>query len=228
MSETLTTREACKLYGIGRETLETWVKAGCPVVGKRKAGPKGGRPHNLFDPASLAPWAGAHGKNPKGIEGAALKAAAPVAPPTTAREPSPAPRRIVDPPAQLDLVRGQYANLMSRFARLANSNGDNTEIASVSRALTAKGTELRLLEMDVLDWKKQTGALCDYAEMQRLFVDLASGVRERIMALPNELAPVLREYLKDPDDVGKVRDEIDQAIRHALAALPDELPEKSA
>jgi len=225
MAETLTTGEVCKLYGIGREQLEVWVKNGCPVVGKRKAGPKGGRPHNLFDPKSLAAWALAHNKKPKGIEGAILKA---VTPPELPKE-SPAqntPRKVVDPPAQLDLVRGQYASLMSRYARLVNTNGDNVEIATISRALTAKGTELRLLEMDVLEWKKQTGALCDYAEMQRLFVDLASGVRERIMALPNELAPVLREYLRDPDDAGKVRDEIDQAIRHALAALPDELPEK--
>lgn len=186
-----------------------------------------GRRQSRYDARKFAKWVTAHGKNPKGIEGAALKAAAPAPVPAPPKDPAPA-RRVVDPPAQLELVRGQYANLMSRFARLANSNGDNAEIATISRALTAKGTELRLLEMDVLEWKKQTGALCDYAEMQRLFIDLASGVRERIMALPNELAPALREYLREPDDAGKVRDEIDQAIRHALAALPDELPEKTA
>lgn len=223
MTPKITTSEVLELYGICPATLKVWFKEGLRASGKRRV--NGGLTH-VFDPAKLARWCAAHDKHPKGIEGAAIKAAAPDPVPAPSKESAPA-RRIIDPPAQLDLVRGQYANLMSRFARLANNNGDNADIAAISRALTAKGTELRLLEMDVLDWKKQTGALCDYAEMQRLFVDLASGVRERIMALPNELAPTLREYLRDPDDAGKVRDEIDQAIRHALAALPDELPEKT-
>jgi len=219
----ITTSEVLELYGIQRSQLKVWMKEGLRAAGKRRV--NGGMTH-VFDPAKLAHWCAAHGKKPKGIEGAALKAAALDPVPAPSKEAAPA-RRIIDPPAQLDLVRGQYANLMSRFDRLVNNNGDNTEIATISRALTAKGTELRLLEMDVLTWKTKTDALCDYAEMQRLFVDLASGVRERIMALPNELAPMLREYLRDPDDAGKVRDDIDQAIRHALAALPDELPEKT-
>lgn len=221
MSQTVTTKEICKQLGIDVATLKRAVRDGCPVAKRSR-----GKVPSRYNPTRVAAWFLTHGKNPKGIEGAALKSAAPAPVPAQSKDSAPA-RRVVDPPAQLDLVRGQYANLMSRFDRLANNNGDNAEIATISRALTAKGTELRLLEMDVLDWKKQTGALCDYAEMQRLFVDLASGVRERIMALPNELAPALREYLRDPDDAGKVRDEIDQAIRHALAALPDELPEKT-
>ncbi|NCC77968.1 MAG: hypothetical protein EOM08_16235 [Clostridia bacterium] len=34
--------------------------------------------------------------------------------------------------------------------------------------------------------------------------------------------------LADPDDVGKVHDEIDAAIRHALLSLPDKLPERGS
>jgi len=222
MTHKITVAEALELYGIDRATLDIWRKEGLKPTGKRRV--NGGLTY-VFDPVKLAKWCGAHGKKPKGLEGAMLKSAAP--PPESAKEqPQQAGKRIIDPPAQLDMVRGQYASLMNRYVRVVNSNGDNAEIATISRALTVKGTELRLLEMDVLDWKKQTGALVDKAMLKRLFVDIASGTRERVMALPNELAPVLREYLKDPDDTGKVRDEIDQAIRHALAALPDELPER--
>jgi hypothetical protein len=221
MTHKITTAEVLELYGIDRATFCVWRKEGLKATGKRRVN---GGLTLVFDPAKLAKWCAAHGKNPKGIEGATLKAAAPAVKPV---EPSqPAKRRDIDPPAQLEMVRAQYGNLMNRFRQLATGGGDNSEIASISRALTAKGYELRLLEMSVLEWKKQTGMLCDLAEMQRTFVDLAAGVRERVMALPNELAPVLREYLRDPDDTGKIKDEIDQAIRHALAALPDELPER--
>ena len=224
MIRKITTAEVLELYGIDRARLKVWMREGLRATGKRRV--NGGMTH-VFDPVKLARWCAAHGKNPKGIEGAMLKDAAPG--PVAAPVDSPAAVKVkrpdVDPPAQLEAVRAQYSNLMGRFVRLSNSGGDNSDIASISRALTAKGTELRQLEMSVLDWKKQTGALCDFAEMQRLFIDLASGTRERIMSVPNELAPVLREYLRDPDDVGKVHDEIKEAIIHALAALPDELPE---
>ena len=220
MTPKITTAEVLELYGIDRDRLTVWMREGLRATGKRRV--NGGLTH-VFDPVKLAKWCGAHGKKPKGIEGAALKGA--TMPEPAKESPQPAAKRVVDPPAQLDMVRGQYASLMTRYVRLVNSNGDNSEVATLSRALTQKGTELRLLEMDVLEWKKQTDLLVDFAEMQRTFVQLAGGVKERVMSLPNELAPVLREYLRDPDDAGKVKDEIEQAIRHALSALPEELPE---
>lgn len=219
MTHRLTTREVCNIYGISPRTLDYWIRDGCPVARRGK-----GRSPALFRPAALASWVTEHGKNPRGIEGATLKAAAVPAGPT-----STGPKKtVVDLPQQLEMVRGQYGNLFSRFVRLSNGGGEDKDVANISRVLATKGQELRQLEMSVLDWKRQTGALVDKAQMQRLFVELASGTRERIMALPNELAPTLREYLSDPADVGKVRDEIDQAIRRALAALPDELPEREA
>jgi len=54
---------------------------------------------HVFDPAKLAHWCAAHGKKPKGIEGAALKAAALDPVPAPSKESAPA-RRIIDPPAQ--------------------------------------------------------------------------------------------------------------------------------
>lgn len=234
MPRKMTTQEVLKLYGINLRTLQFWLKEGCPTAGKRKKGGKG-RPTTLFDARNLSQWAQSHGKNPRGIEGAMLKQAQAEAPPepgTQAQGTEPSAgaekpsRSVTDPPVQLDAVRGQYNNLMARFIRLAKTGGEDKEVANISRALTTKGHELRQLEMAVLEWKKQTGILCDFGEMQRLFHDLASGTRERIMSLPNELAPALREYLRNTDDVGKVRDEIDQAIRHALTALPDKLPTK--
>lgn len=221
MTHRLTTREVCNIYGIHRNTLDIWVKEGCPVARRGK-----GRSPALFRPGPLAAWVTEHGKNPRGIEGAALKAAAKEEAPA-----NPEQKKVekveIDLIQQLKMVRGQYANLYGRFVRLANDGGEDRDVANISRALATKGGELRQLEMSVLEWKQQTEKLVDKAEMQRLFVELASGTRERIMAVPNELAPALREYLSDPADVGKVRDEIDQAIRHALSALPEELPERN-
>jgi len=46
------------------------------------------------------------------------------------------------------------------------------------------------------------------------------------MGMPNQVIPQLRQYLRDEDDGGKVRDIIDNALRHALTAMPDALPER--
>ena len=129
-------------------------------------------------------------------------------------------------PTELEAVRKQYAVLYNRFVQAVNSRSDNLEISSLSRALATKGPELRQLEMAVLEWQAKTGELCNYAEMERAFVELASGTRERVMAVPNQVAPTLRQYLRDPEDAGAVRDIIDAAVRHALTALPATLPER--
>jgi len=223
MTHKLTKKEVLNLYGIGSTTLEEWIRQGLPTAGKRKAKGKGG-PARLFDPVKLGAWAGAHGKNPKGVEGAILKDAAGPGPDVPA--PAPDTPRQFDMNTQLEAVRGQYRVMLDKFIRSRIDKSTASDIASISRALTLKGTELRQLEMSVLEWQKQTGALRNYAEMKRLFVEVASSTRERIMALPNELAPVLREYLRDSNDVGKVHDEIREAIAHALSALPSELPER--
>ena len=125
----------------------------------------------------------------------------------------------------VERCRKQERYLYGQFVQLTQSNAPAGQISQLSRALGAKGDELRRGEMALLEHQKHTGELVNKVEMQRLFVELASAARERIMALPNELAPVLRDYLRDPDDVGKVRDEIDAAIRHALSSLPANLPE---
>lgn len=76
MSELLTTKEICDRLGICRLSLLGWIKEGCPVAGKRKNdGGSGGRPQYLFDVARVSAWCVAYGKNPRGIEGAMLRAA---------------------------------------------------------------------------------------------------------------------------------------------------------
>lgn len=228
MSDVLTSKEVRNLYGIGQRTLARWVADGCPTAGKRKH--KGrGAPQHAFDVKKLSTWAGAHGRNPKGIQGNTLKAA--VAPTVAdAQTDKTKPDELIKQlglMGYLERVRRQEKYMNGQFVNAVQTGAPSTEVANLSRALTIKGEELRRLEMVALKYQKQIAALCDLAEMQRLFVDLASGVRERVMALPNELAPVLREYLRDPDDVGKIHDEIKEAIIHALSALPEELPEKN-
>lgn len=220
MAELLTYREAAELFDVSIRKIKGMVADGCPVSEqKRQKQPAPGRPVRLLDKDEVISWALAHGVKLNGLEDAVLKA--------TDHEPPKRPtQRILDPPEQLEVVRAQYSNLLNLYVQ-ATQGGDTTKnIGTLSRLLTGKGTELRLLEMSVLEWQTKTEALCNRAEMQRLFVELASSTKERIMAVPNELAPILREYLRDPDDVGKVRDEINAAIRHALLSLPDELPEK--
>ena len=96
MTPNITTSEVLELYGIQRSQLKVWMKEGLRAAGKRRV--NGGMTH-VFDPAKLAHWCAAHGKKPKGIEGAALKAAALDPVPAPSKESAPA-RRIIDPPAQ--------------------------------------------------------------------------------------------------------------------------------
>ena len=217
--------------GIDRLTLNSWRKEGLPVARKRRGGKKGGSARNLYDPVKLPAWALAHGKNPKGLIGAALQSAqAPAAPAPGQRlemeSVNPNLIRKQGLVGSLERARQQEMSLSEVLSRAYKERQPPDQIASLNAALTKLRAELRQLEMAALEYQKRTGELCDYSEIKRLFVELAAGTRERVMAVANQLVPVLRPYLKDPDESGVVRDAIDEAVRHALTALPEELPEK--
>ena len=231
MAKTLTTPEACKLYGINRHTLKDWVKSGCPVAGKHKAGAKGGRPLNLFNPSALMSWALAHNKNPKGLAGVAEQAAQNVTKSQTAdgrtqlESADPELLRKQGIIGALERARQQEMALSLDVGRARANHLPPDQISSLNAALTKLRAELRQQEMVALDYQDRSGKLVDAMLMERTFDQIAHGVRERIMALPNQLVPVLRPYLKNPDESGVVHDEIKAAIIHALTSLPDELPD---
>ena len=220
MQKIMTSKQLTVALGIERKTLLRWINEGCPVAGKNMTG-KTGRPSYQFDITAVKEWADLTGKKVKGIDGAIIQEAIATPPATDAAD-------LVNQPGligALERTRQREKLLNQMLKRRTKENAPKGEIATINRILTSVATELRLMETAALEYQRKTGELCDFAEVKRLFSQIASGTRERIMALPNELAPVLREYLRDPDDAGKVRDEIDQAIRHALAALPDEYPD---
>lgn len=228
-SKTLTTKEVLEHFGIAENTLKLWMKAGCPRGGTRKIkGKQGGRPTRVFNLAKLEAWRAANGRVARELEGEAVRIETPPEVPRESKQDE--RQRLVSEhgiEGYVVRVRQQEVNLFGKYVQMVKAGASGMELSAVARALSQKGEELRRAEMTLLDHQKQTGELVNLAETKRLFVDLASAVRERVMALPNELAPVLRDYLADPDDVGKVRDEIDAAIRHALMSLPDKLPERS-
>ncbi len=210
-------------------TLHRAVKQGCPIAKRGKGGN-----HSKFNAARVAAWFLAHGKNPKGIEGAAIKESMQNTP-ERHQEPSVAPQTPDKPDAGvisslgllgcLERVRQQERALHGSLVQAVRMKATPGEIGAINRIITAKAAELRQLEMAALEYQRKTGELCEYALMERKFIELASGTRERIMAVPNNLMPVLRGFLRDPDDAGKVKDAIDDAIRHALTALPKTLPQ---
>jgi hypothetical protein len=219
MIELLTTNQLCKRLDLHRSHLQAhWLKEGCPVA---KVVASKGKRANMYDWGEVIKWAAQHGKVIKGIKSEVL-GGLPVTPDTPQR-PSVLEMNLPD---QLRLTRAQFKTLSFRFQELSQAHASGGELSEISKEVTSKSRELRQLEMTNLEYQKQTGELCNLAEMERRFFDLARGTRDRVMALSNELTPVLREYLKDPEDTGKVHDEIDRAIRHALTALPVELPNK--
>ena len=227
MSNQLTTKEVCARYNIDRATLQRHVADGCPVAGKAKSGKKG-KPSWLFDPAQIDPWMLAHGKQSKALVGAALRETPAQAPQAAKVEPElgdPELMRKKGIVGSLERARMQEMVLSGKLSRANREGHSDSEIAALAGNLTKIRAELRQMEMVVLEYQQKTGELVNYASMERLFVQLASGTRERVEAVPNELTPVLREYLRDPDDAGKVYDEIKAAISRALTALPEELPE---
>jgi hypothetical protein len=227
MRQRLTTKEVIKRFGIAPETLKLWLKAGCPKAGKRKLrGKKGGRPANVYDVKELEAWVAANGRLARGLEGEAVRDSSP-----PAHEHKHDEKQKIELIKQLGMmgylerVRQQEVYLFQKFSRLARGDASGNELSAVARALSTKGEELRRAEMTALEHQQKLGELVKLSEAKQLFVSLASACRERIMSLPNELAPVLRDYLRSSDDTGNVRDELDRAIRHALMSLPDELPE---
>ena len=227
MAERLTTKEVLERFGIPMSTLNLWLKSGCPKAGIRKIkGKQGGRPTRTFDAVKLAAWVEKNGKKAPGLQGEALRNTERITEPVHNKKPKEELIKALGMMGYLERVRQQEKYLFAKFSRVAQDpESTGAEISAVSRALSAKGEELRRAEMTALDHQKQTGELVNLEEAQRTFVELASILRERVMGIPNELAPILRDYLSDVDDIGKVRDEIDSVIRHALMSLPDVLPE---
>lgn len=220
--KTMTTAEICRHLGVDRVTLHRAIKDGCPVA-KRGRGGKWSR----FNPGRVAAWFLAHGKNPKGIEGAKIREAM-SGQPDQPQPPLAATEHLVNKLGLLgclERVRQQERALHGSLVQAVKNNATPGEIGAINRIITAKAAELRQLEMSALEYQRKIGELCNYSEMERVFVELASGTRERVMGVANNLVPVLRGFLRDPDDAGKVRDAIDSALRHALTALPQTLPQ---
>jgi phage terminase Nu1 subunit (DNA packaging protein) len=229
MEHKLTTRDVLSIYGINSRTLDVWVAEGCPVAVKGA-----GRRQSRYDARKFAKWVTAHGKNPKGIEGAAIKESMKD---TREQHPDPpiAPQAPDRPDAGvisslgllgcLERVRQQERALHGTLINAIRAGATPGEIGAINRIITAKAAELRQLELAALEYQRKTGELVNAADVQRRFVELASGTRERVMAIPNTITPSLRPFLKDADQAGKVKDLIDDAIRHALTALPKTLPQ---
>lgn len=217
----LTTRELCAKLKIHRHTLEKMVKEGLPIADRKATR---GRGSWMFDPEAVAAWAVKNGRDMPAITGEQVKSAVLDAPEPDKQKTDADQEPIT---LQLQAERSQYQKMFARFLRI-NAGDDAAGVAALSKAITLKSDALRRLELSVLDHQKQSGELVSLSLATRTFSQLAGNVQQRMMSLPNELAPVLREYLRDPDDVGKIHDEIDAAIRRALMALPEKLPELEA
>jgi phage terminase Nu1 subunit (DNA packaging protein) len=216
MAHRLKTKEVCAVYGIDWRTLMLWISDGCPIARRGK----GRRPHE-FDHKKLAAWVEANGRRTDGARGEAVR---------TVPEDNPKPDaddmiKRVGMDGYVARCRQQERGLFGKYIRLVQSDAPGNEIGSISRALSVKGEELRRAEMAYLEHQKQTGDLVNLADASRLFSELASGVQQRMMSLPNQLVPLLRQYLRDEADGGRVRDVIDQEIRRALTSLPEKMPE---
>jgi phage terminase Nu1 subunit (DNA packaging protein) len=219
MSKLLTKAEVMKRFGVGEKTVTNWIKAGCPVSAKQRKGAKG-RPAKLFDPEKLKGWVLVNAYKTRGDEGETIKAAHNAQPIKTSA------LNDLGIMGCLERTRQQERKLFELIVTLLREDGKATEIGNATRAHTAKTAELRQVEMTALEWQERTGKLVGLADAKRLFSELSTGVRERVMGMPNQVIPQLRQYLRDEDDGGKVRDIIDNALRHALTAMPDALPER--
>lgn len=220
----LTTRELCEKLKIHRHTLEKMVKDGLPIAGRKKTR---GRGSWTFNPDAVARWAVANGRDIPAIAGEEIKSAM-IEPDTTPpAQPAglPAPDQGTAEPIELQLQseRSQYAKLFARFLK-THASDDASGVAALAKAITLKSDALRRLELSVLEYQRKTGALVGVDLVTQKFYELASGTRERVMALPNQIVPILRDYLRDPDDAGRVHDLIDREVRHALTVLPEKLP----
>lgn len=229
MSQTVTTKEICKQLGIDVATLKRAVRDGCPVAKRSR-----GKVSSKYNPTRVTAWFLSHGKNPKGVEGAAIKESmqdtqeqrpGPSVSPQTPDRPDAGVISSLGLLGCLERVRQQERALHGTLINAIRAGATPGEIGAINRIITAKAAELRQLELAALEYQRKTGELVNAADVQRRFVELASGTRERVMAVPNTITPSLRPFLKDADDAGKVKDLIDDAIRHALTALPQTLPQ---
>lgn len=225
MRKTVTTKEICNQLGIDVATLKRAVRDGCPVAKRSR-----GKVSSRYNATRVKAWFLSHGKNPKGVEGDAIKESLQGQPETQSTpqadgKPDTGVISRLGLLGCLERVRQQERALHGTLVNAIRARAMPGEIGAINRIITAKAAELRQLELAALEYQRKTNELVNAVDVQRQFVELASGTRERVMAVPNIVTPSLRPYLKDADHAGKVKDLIDDALRHALTALPKTLPE---
>ena len=151
MSQTVTTKEICKQLGIDVATLKRAVRDGCPVAKRSR-----GKVSSRYNPTRVTAWFLSHGKNPKGVEGAAIKESMQNTP-ERHQEPSVAPQTPDRPDAGvisslgllgcLERVRQQERAL---HGTLINAIGRGNARRRGDQRISAKAAELQQLEL--LHW----------------------------------------------------------------------------
>lgn len=222
----LTIKALAAWLGVNVRRVYRWQEDGLAPIPKRRP--------MVFDPAAVRAWLSERGIVPKGLEGEAIHAAPPATAPATPPPPPGATGPTPTTPRSaagdlgilgaLERVRIQERSLAARLAQLQRDpEAGGAEIAALNRALTPKVTELRQLEHSALEYRKKIGELADFAEMKRVFSTVAAATRERVLSVPNEVAPLIRAHLANPNDAPAVKQIVEDAIRRALSAIPHDL-----
>lgn len=93
------------------------------------------------------------------------------------------------------------------------------EIVSFAEAQTLKENYLAALRK--LEYKTKSRDLLPADEVRKVLADIVLSARSKILAIKGKLAPLLKEFIDDPENFGIAMDNVETAIRDILTEMAE-------
>ena len=115
-----------------------------------------------------------------------------------------------------------------RLAQMVQEGEINPTAIMVMRRLHSQQiTSLRAGEFSALEYRERIGEYCRYKDMVMAWERVTLAFKNAVLGIPTLTAPMIRKYLKNPNDIEKVRKVLDDNARNVLAQIPATCPESS-
>jgi len=229
MDHDLTRSQLCKATGYSPRRINELLAKGLPHG--QKQGAKG-RPANRFNLPESTDWMIQQGLIPPKLKAEADAEIIKKERENAGRKSSdPIDRQLAQEVGFLGAVERLKIQEFKTSVRLAQMVQDTesspTGIMVMRRLHSQQISSLQAGEFAALDFKERVGEYCRFADMVKAWERVALSFKNAVLGIPTLTAPMVRKYLKNPNDIEKVRKIMDDNARNVLTQIPETCPEAS-
>ena len=228
-TQSLTIGQLSKETGYSLRRLNELIKDGMPHTKRKgKAGP--GRPGNRFKLDKCVDWMLTRGLIPPKMKEEADKEIAKhrPEPPQQKAQPQNIDKDLIKLPGFLGAIERlkmhELRTAIKLNQMLSDPDASATALMIMKRLHSQQIASLRMGEFSALEYKEKLGEYCIYDDMVQAWERVALAFKNSALGIPTVASPMIRKYLKNPDDIKHIRQIINDCVRNILARLPEKCP----